>query len=98
MTEGSQVNLACHLLMDAFNKDCAAALVVSNDSDLLEPIRIARSLGLIVGLACPHRRPSHALLPHVDFVRRVRPGALARAQFPRTLRDAVGPFTKPATW
>jgi hypothetical protein len=85
--KGSDVNLACE-----------AALVVSNDSDLLEPIRVARSLGLIVGLACPHRRVSNALKSDVHFVRMVRSGALARSQFPESMSDGVGTFTKPVGW
>jgi len=42
--KGSDVNLASHLLLDAFRNDASAAFVVSNDSDLLEPIRIVRQL------------------------------------------------------
>ena len=96
--KGSDVNLACHLLLDAFNKDCEAALVISNDSDLLEPIRMARSLGVLVGVVCPHVRPSHVLKQEADFFRKVKPGALRHSQFPPTLTDGVGTFTKPAAW
>ena len=42
--KASDVNLASHLLLDAFRNDASAAFVVSNDSDLLEPIRIVRQL------------------------------------------------------
>ena len=35
--KGTDVNLATHLLLDAFDDDYEAALVVSNDSDLAEP-------------------------------------------------------------
>ena len=38
--KGSDVNLATYLLVDAFRRDCNLAVVVTNDSDLLEPIRI----------------------------------------------------------
>ena len=39
------------------------AVIVSNDSDLLEPIKIVREeLGKKVGILNPHRRPSRALL------------------------------------
>ena len=40
--KGSDVNLACYLLVDAFDDDYEAAVVVSNDSDLAEPIRLVR--------------------------------------------------------
>src|SRR6266540_5275919 len=36
--KGSDVNLATYLLLDAFRQDCQAAVVISNDSDLKEPI------------------------------------------------------------
>jgi len=39
--KGSDVNLASHLLLDAFQRNCNTAVVVSNDSDLRVPIRIA---------------------------------------------------------
>jgi len=38
--KGSDVNLACHLLRDAYLKQFEVAAVISNDSDLAEPIRI----------------------------------------------------------
>jgi len=97
--KGSDVNLASHLLLDTFRNDCEVAFVFSNDSDLLEPIRIARrEFGLKVGLACPHKRPSHVLVQEVDFVRTIRQGALRASQFPPTLADASGTFLKPAHW
>jgi uncharacterized LabA/DUF88 family protein len=40
--KGSDVNLATHLLHDAHMGRFDVAVVVSNDSDLLEPIRIVR--------------------------------------------------------
>ncbi len=100
--KGSDVNLACHLVADAFQKNCDAAFVVSNDSDLLEPIRIARrKLGMIVGLATPFRppgRPANVLIHEVNFQRPIRHGTLAKSQFPPTLIDALGTFSKPPTW
>jgi NYN domain len=48
------VNLATYLLVDAFRDDAQAFVVVSNDSDLTEPIRIVRhELGKVVGLLNP---------------------------------------------
>lgn len=40
--KGSDVNLATYLLLDAFHNDYDSAMVVSNDSDLKEPIRVWR--------------------------------------------------------
>jgi len=97
--KGSDVNLATYLLLDAFKQDCEAAVVISNDSDLKEPIAIAqRELGLIVGILNPHppQRRSRALQP--TFFKQIRESALRTSQFPRVLADANGRFHKPARW
>jgi len=97
--KGSDVNLATHLLLDGFRRDYECAVVVSNDSDLLEPIRVVRcELGLPVGLINPHRHPSAALVPQATFVKQIRPGLLAKCQFPDTLTDANGVFHRPLAW
>jgi hypothetical protein len=97
--KGSDVNLASHLLLDAFREECEVAFVISNDSDLLEPIRIARrEFGLQVGIGCPHKRASQMLLAAADFIRPIRGGALRASQFPPTLSDEHGTFSKPTSW
>lgn len=56
--KGSDVNLAAHLLRDGFTNDFDVAIVVSNDSDLLEPIRIVQAeLGKPVGGPEPSKAP-----------------------------------------
>jgi uncharacterized LabA/DUF88 family protein len=42
--KGSDVNLATYLLLDAFQNDYDGAAVITNDSDLAEPIRIVRDI------------------------------------------------------
>lgn len=97
--KGSDVNLATHLLHDAHMGRFDIGVVVSNDSDLLEPIKIVRQvLKKKVGILNPHPKASRALLPHIDFIKQIRPGVLNAAQFPATLTDAIGTFTKPPTW
>jgi hypothetical protein len=97
--KGSDVNLATHLLHDAHRGLFDIAVVISNDSDLLEPIKLVRQhLKKQVGVLNPHPNPSRALLPHIDFIKQIRAGVLKTAQFPSTLVDAHGTFTKPATW
>ena len=55
--KGSDVNLASMLLSDAFRGEFEAAIVLSNDSDLVLPIKIVtEELGLPVGLLNPHER------------------------------------------
>ena len=97
--KGSDVNLATHLLHDAHMGRFEVAVVISNDSDLLEPIKIVRhQLGKKVGILNPHQKPSRALLPHIDFIKQIRRGVLQASQFPVTMTDQHGVFSKPPVW
>ncbi|MBE2181298.1 MAG: NYN domain-containing protein [Chthoniobacterales bacterium] len=97
--KGSDVNLAVALLLDAFDDAMECAVVLSNDSDLLEPIRIVRRrFRKTVGLINPQKRLSYALQPEVDFYKQIRRGVLEASQFPDSLTDSQGTFHKPPTW
>jgi uncharacterized LabA/DUF88 family protein len=97
--KGSDVNLATHLLRDAFLDQLEVAVLVTNDSDLAEPVRIVRSeLNKPVGILNPHKRPSHELRKYATFIKPIRRGVLEASQFPPQLRDARGLITKPAKW
>jgi hypothetical protein len=97
--KGSDVNLATHLLHDAHMNKFDVAVVVSNDSDLLGPIKIVRNeLNKKVGVLNPQKNPSRAILPHIDFIKQIRSGVLQASQFPKQLSDARGLFTKPPGW
>jgi uncharacterized LabA/DUF88 family protein len=97
--KGSDVNLATHLLWDGFRGDYDTAVIVSNDSDLLEPIKIIRKeLGVQVGVLNPQEYPSSVLLQEADFIRQIRAGAISLSQFPLTLTDSNGTITKPSSW
>jgi hypothetical protein len=96
--KGSDVNLAIFLLLDAFKMDCQTAVVLSNDSDLKEPITVAQGeLGLIVGSSTRTRRSAEAGL-QPTFFKQIRESALRTCQFPRVLTDADGKIHKPARW
>ena len=48
------MNIATYMLVDAFRKDCDQLIVVTNDSDLAEPVRIInKELNLPVGVFNP---------------------------------------------
>ena len=97
--KGSDVNLATHLVNDAHNGVFELAVLITNDSDLLEAVRIVkRELKLCVGLLNPHQHPSRVLKAEADFIKQIRASVLARSQFPPTLTDAHGQFTKPPSW
>ena len=87
--KGSDVNLAVHLLNDAWLDAYECAVVVSNDSDLAEAMHLARERGKVIGLIPPvmktGRKPSQVLLQHCDFVHRLRRHHLERAQMPATI-------------
>jgi hypothetical protein len=52
--KGSDVNIATYMLTDAFRKDCNQLIVITNDSDLAEPVRIInKELLLPVGIFNP---------------------------------------------
>src|SRR5206468_12438682 len=84
--KGSDVNLAAHFLRDAFLKNFEIAVLVSNDSDLAEPVRIVRrELGLPVGILNPHQIHSDVLRKLATFVKRIRQAHLISSQFPASL-------------
>jgi hypothetical protein len=103
--KGSDVNLASHLVRDALTGQFEQALVISNDTDLVEPIRIAAAKAP-VGIVAPRRhRPGEAPVPSpslarvASFVLYLDNPHLFQSQFPDSLRLANGKIiTKPPTW
>ncbi|MEP2463074.1 MAG: NYN domain-containing protein [Henriciella sp.] len=55
--KGSDVNLGVHLVNDAHLDRFDVALVVSQDSDLLEPMRIVKAMGKQVDIIWLQPRP-----------------------------------------
>lgn len=97
--KGSDVNLGAHLLRDAYRGDCDCAVVVSNDSDLLTPLRMAKAdCGIVIGLLPPRPRGSAELKQLASFVVRPRAHHFADAQFPTELKDQHGVIRKPDSW
>lgn len=100
--KGSDVNLASYLLLDAFDDDNEAAVVITNDSDLALPIQLVRQRfrkPVVILHPCrPPRGPSIVLRKAGSKSLTIRTASLANSQFPTTLSDANGVITKPATW
>ena len=93
------MNIAAHLLHDAHLDRFDTAVVVTNDSDLCEPIRMVKQdLKLPVGVFYSGARLGRQLTASASFIKQIRPGVLASSQFPPTLTDAVGVFHKPFSW
>ena len=97
--KGSDVNLASHLLLDGFLGLYDVAIVVSNDTDLSEPLRIVKQeLGKRIFLLHPSTYPHAKLSQYADEKRDIRRTAVQSCQFPLTLADSTGTFHKPNTW
>ena len=98
--KGSDVNLGAHLVRDAFTNAFDVAAVITNDSDLVEPIRIAtQEAGKRVGLLIPVNYPNQSLMNAASFYVHLRPGHLGQSQFPPTIHLPDGSsISKPATW
>ena len=99
--KGSDVNLASYLLLDCFENDCDEFVVVSNDSDFAEPIRIIRDrFQRRIGVVNPnHRNRSVNLQNAASWSYSYIPRRVLRdSQLPLRLADAGGDFRKPDAW
>jgi len=96
--KGSDVNLAAHLLNDAWKGQFDAAAVISNDTDLVTPIRmVAAEQGKPVFVVCPRsRRMAPALRQVATYKRYIRRPMLRAAQFPDPIPGTA--ISKPASW
>jgi uncharacterized LabA/DUF88 family protein len=95
--KGSDVNLAVHLLNDAWLNLFDCAVVISNDSDLAESMRIVKQKGKTVGLLTPWRyNPSRELLNHSHFNKTIRQGPLSQSLLPDPIPGTT--LSKPASW
>ncbi|MGH7939669.1 MAG: NYN domain-containing protein, partial [Limisphaerales bacterium] len=94
--KGSDVNLATHLLHDAYRNRFEVAAVISGDTDLLEAVRIVtKELKKTVGIICPQPRPPTMLLQAATFYKQIRANVISASQFPPFMKDAHGSFHKP---
>ena len=97
--KGSDVNLGVHLVRDAFKGEFDVGAVLTNDTDLVEPIRIVtQEVGLPVTLLCPQGQPATSLRNVASSVRHIAP-YVGPCQLPDpvTLPDGRT-VRKPAGW
>ncbi|MCG3202371.1 MAG: 6-hydroxy-3-succinoylpyridine 3-monooxygenase HspA [Gammaproteobacteria bacterium] len=98
--KGSDVNLALHLLNDAWRDEYDCAVVVSNDSDLAEALRMVREQnGKVIGVVtpgAPKRRTSCQLAKYAHFISPIRKWALQASQLPSPIPGTT--IRKPDTW
>lgn len=97
--KGSDVNLAVHLVNDAWRDQYDVALVISNDSDLAEALHLVQSLGKPVGVATRYDRPTRNLMQNSDFHRIITKTHLRKSQMPdRILLDGGSAIRRPERW
>lgn len=98
--KGTDVNIATHLVHDAHLGRFDAAVLVSNDSDLAEAVRIVcNEIGKAVHIFRPSTIHPNAKLQSVaTSLKNIDVRHLSGCQLPASLRDGRGTFSKPATW
>ena len=105
--KGSDVNLSVHLLNDAWLDKFDCAVIVTNDSDMAEAMRLVKfhHPNKILGIVTPGRkneatgqrvRTSKQLKASADFVRTIRPGLLQKSLLPNPIPGTN--ISKPAEW
>lgn len=99
--KGSDVNLALHVLNDAWKDAYDCAVVVSNDSDLSEALRLvknqnSKTIGLIFPNTNGKRKPSRELASHADFIKHIRAHTLSESQLPDRIPGTN--IHKPSNW
>lgn len=109
--KGSDVNLAAYLVYDNCVKEADESIIISNDSDLTKAIELVTvKLKRTVIVVNPnrttmvHKDPVHYHM-HRELMRvatqsviSINEKVLVASQFPPTLTDIQGTFSKPATW
>ena len=86
--KGSDVNLATYLIHDAWRDLFDVAVVLSQDTDLNEPVRIVRyEIKKSIGVIVLDGKAPGKLSSFGSFVRHITPADLAASQFP-----AIIPF------
>ncbi len=99
--KGSDVALASHLLVDAFEGRADSYAVVTNDSDLVPPMQMLGARGTASALvSVAHERYNKAFDGvGIETVRQIRRGMLEASQFPPSIQDAEGrTIRKPPNW
>jgi len=97
--KGTDVNIACHMLIDAFRQHCERLAVISNDSDLVYPIRFVREMGLSVYVFNPQIRPSHDLTKAATKTQNIFTDTIARCMLSDPITTADGAtIRKPVNW
>jgi hypothetical protein len=96
--KGSDVNLAAHLLNDAWKGTFDVAAVISNDTDLITPIQmVAVDMKKPVFVICPGKwQMADGLRKVATYARHIRRSMLVASQFPDPIPGTT--IHKPTDW
>ena len=92
--KGSDVNLGVHLVYDACMDNIDVAIVITNDTDLAEPIKlVADNLGKTVINLCPHKSVAFSFkkIKNVKHYK-IETAHLAKSQFPDSVKGIIRPY------
>jgi uncharacterized LabA/DUF88 family protein len=97
--KGSDVNLGSHLLNDAWEDAYDLAAVLTNDSDLAVPMKMARNRNKTIALINPHNNVSKKLIGCSSIMLHLEDNELHAAQLPETVTTQNGRvLRKPDAW
>jgi len=103
--KGSDVNLSVHLLNDAWLNKYDCAIIVTNDSDMAEALKLVKQefpdkqIGLIPPMQKSSKRPTQKLSGNADFTKDIKSKHLQNAQFPDPVHSSDGKcYYKPQGW
>lgn len=97
--KGSDVNLAVHMLNDAWQNKYDCAVLVSGDSDLAEAVRLVKTnhRKKIVGVISASKSGmSRELVKECNFIRALTPTLIANSQMPDPIPNST--IRKPSDW
>lgn len=98
--KGSDVNLALHVLNDAWLNAYDCAVIVSNDSDLASALQMVKAQNhKVIGLVtpgAPRRKTSRELEKYASFVKPIRRWMLEQSLLPDPIPGTT--IRKPANW
>lgn len=95
--KGTDVNLAVHLLNDAWLDMYDCAVVVSNDSDLAEAMRLAKARNKKIGWIVPGKKNQSQVLSKIPhFKKEIRSSVLELSQLPNQIPGTN--IIKPQAW
>ena len=95
----SDVNIATHIVSDAYKNKFDCAVLISNDTDLTPPLlHIKQNLKKLVIIISPYNSIHTDLKKSSHFYKTISLSTLEQCQFPEKMEDIKGAFFCPPKW